>query len=132
LKGGGVNQKEIKVFKNSLLKEKERILKSISDLEESTQKNSRGNISEGAGVPTHIADFGTDAFEKDLDLNLTSSELELLQKIEESLKKIEEKKYGICESCNKPIPKARLHAVPYAKFCIKCQKLQEKSEEKRG
>lgn len=123
-----MNQKELKIFKNALLKEKERIMKSISHLEESTQHGSRGNISEGAGVPTHIAELGTDAFEKDLDLNLTSSELELLQKIEESLKKIEEKKYGICESCNKPIPKARLRAVPYARFCIKCQRAQEKDE----
>ncbi|MCM8816121.1 MAG: TraR/DksA C4-type zinc finger protein [Candidatus Omnitrophica bacterium] len=123
-----MNQKELKIFKNALLKEKERILKSITQLEQNTQQSSRGNISEGAGVPTHIADFGTDAFEKDLDLNLTSSELELLQKIEESLKKIDEKKYGICDSCKKPIPKARLRAVPYAKFCIKCQRVQEKEE----
>lgn len=127
-----MNQKDMKLFRNILLKEKERILKSISRLEENTQQGSRGNISDGAGVPTHIADLGTDAFEKDLDLNLTSSELELLQKIEDSLKKIEEKKYGICESCNEPIPKARLRAVPYAKFCIKCQRLQENVENKQG
>ncbi|MCM8763821.1 MAG: TraR/DksA C4-type zinc finger protein [Candidatus Omnitrophica bacterium] len=126
-----MNKKEMKVFKDALLKERERILKSISHLEENTQQGSRGNISQSAGVPTHIADLGTDAFEKDLDLNLTSSELELLEKIEESLKKIEEKKYGICETCNKPIPKARLRAVPYAKLCIQCQKAQEKAEGRR-
>ncbi|MCX7705392.1 MAG: TraR/DksA C4-type zinc finger protein [bacterium] len=123
-----MNQKELKAFRDALLKEKERILTSISHLEQHTQQVSRGNISESAGVPTHIADFGTDAFEKDLDLNLTSSELELLQKIEESLKKIEEKKYGICEACKKPIPKARLRAVPYANFCIKCQRIQEQEK----
>lgn len=128
-----MNQKELKEMKNLLLKEKERILKSISQLEENTQQGTRGNISESAGVPTHIADFGTDAFEKDLDLNLTSSEFDLLQMIEESLKKIEEKKYGICELCKKPIPKARLRAIPYTKYCIKCQTEQEKTEkEKRG
>ncbi|HOL35523.1 MAG TPA: TraR/DksA family transcriptional regulator [bacterium] len=127
-----VNQKDLKVFKDMLIKEKSRILKSITQLEENTQQAARGNVSEGAGVPTHIADFGTDAFEKDLDLNLTSSEIELLQMIEESLKKIETRKYGICESCNKPISKARLKAIPYTKYCIKCQRAQEKTERKRG
>ncbi|MCM8822413.1 MAG: TraR/DksA family transcriptional regulator [Candidatus Omnitrophica bacterium] len=127
-----MNKKEMKVFKDALLKEKERILKSITHLEENTQQSSRGNIAQSSGVPTHIADLGTDAFEKDLDLNLTSSELALLEKIEESLKKIEEKKYGVCESCNKPIPKARLRAVPYAKLCIQCQKAQEKEEGRQG
>jgi RNA polymerase-binding transcription factor DksA len=87
-----VNQKDVIVFKDMLIKEKSRILKSIIQLEENTQQTARGNVSEGAGVPTHIADFGTDAFEKDLDLNLTSSEIKLLQIIEESLKKIETRK----------------------------------------
>lgn len=126
-----MNQKELKTLRNLLMKGKERILKSLSQLEENTTKTSRGNAPEGAGIPTHIAELGTDTFEKDLDLNLTSSEADLLQMIEESLKKIETGKYGICESCNKPIPKARLHAVPYAKYCIKCQRQQEGIKEKK-
>jgi len=130
--GGNVNQKEMKSFRDILIREKVRILKSLSQLEENTQQSARGNVSEGAGVPTHIADLGTDAFEKDLDLNLTSSEIELLRMIEESLKKIDGKKYGICESCNKPISKARLKAIPYTKYCIKCQRSQEKTERKQG
>ena len=120
-----MDRKELKALKDILIREKERIIKSISQLEENTQKTSRGNASTGPGVPTHIAELGTDTFEKDLDLNLTSSEVVLLQMIEESLKKIENRKYGICESCNKPIPRARLRAVPYAKYCIKCQKQKE-------
>ncbi len=126
-----MDQKELKALKNVLIREKERILKSLSQLEENTQKTSRGNTPEGAGVPTHIAELGTDAFEKNLDLNLTSSEVDLLQMIEESLKKIETKKYGICESCGKPIPKARLRAVPYTKYCIKCQRQQEGVKERK-
>jgi len=124
-----VHQKELNMFKDILIKRKEKILKSLSQLEENTSKGSRGTALEGSGIPTHIAELGTDVFEKNLDLDLTSSEVELLQMIEESLKKIETKKYGICESCNKPIPKARLHAVPYTKYCIKCQKQREETNQ---
>lgn len=85
--GGKVDRKELKILKNILIKEKERIMKSISQLEENTQRTSRGSASTGPGVPTHIAELGTDTFEKDLDINLTSSEVVLLQMIEESLKK---------------------------------------------
>jgi RNA polymerase-binding protein DksA len=122
-----VNRKELKELKEILLKQKERILKSIGYLEESTQKNARGNKSERAGVPTHLAELGTDTFEKDLDFNLTSSETELLEMIDESLKRIEEKKYGICDGCGTQIPKQRLKAIPYARYCIDCQKKREKT-----
>ena len=112
------------------MKEKERILRSLGHLEENTQKNARGNASEAAGVPTHLAELGTDTFEKDLDFNLTSSESELLQMIEDSLTRIDGRKYGQCESCLKVIPKVRLKAIPYARYCIDCQKKREETGEK--
>jgi RNA polymerase-binding protein DksA len=116
-----------KELKNLLLKEKERILKSLGKMEENTQTNMRGSAADTAGVPTHIAELGSDAFEKDLEINLTSSESDILQLIEGALRKIENKKFGRCESCSKPIPMKRLKAIPYTRYCIECQKKAEKS-----
>lgn len=118
-----------KELKDLLVKEKERVLKSLGQLEETTKNNLRGNVSDTTGVPTHIAELGSDSIEKDLEINLTSSESDILQLIEEALKKIETKKYGVCENCKKPIPIKRLKAVPYTKYCIECQNKMEKSGE---
>ena len=44
-----------------------------------------------------------------------------LDAIEESLLKIDEGRYGICENCNNKITNNRLKAIPYARLCIKCK-----------
>jgi RNA polymerase-binding protein DksA len=111
--------------------EKEYFLKLLEKEKEKISKNliySREVIEEGVkGVPTHIADYGTDEFKKDLEVDLSNSESKILQAIDLAIKKIKEGNYGICEGCGKQISKERLKAIPYAKFCIKCQTEREKS-----
>ena len=45
-----------------------------------------------------------------------------LEKINKALKKIKDKKYGLCEECKQPISLARLEVYPQATYCQKCQK----------
>jgi len=42
-----------------------------------------------------------------------------MQKIERALKRIDDRTYGVCERCGKPIEKARVKALPYVDLCIK-------------
>lgn len=34
--------------------------------------------------------------------------------------------YGICETCARPIPLARLRAMPTARYCVECQAIEER------
>jgi DnaK suppressor protein len=52
---------------------------------------------------------------------------ELIQ-IDRALVRWQQGRYGICESCQKPIPMARLNALPYAPFCINCEREIEKHQ----
>jgi len=45
--------------------------------------------------------------------------------VEEALAKLELGRYGVCESCSRPIPDERLDAVPYAEFCVECKQKEE-------
>ena len=47
--------------------------------------------------------------------------------IENALERIREGSYGACDGCTKSIPLARLQALPYAVFCIDCQREVEKN-----
>ncbi|MFH1416262.1 MAG: TraR/DksA family transcriptional regulator [Elusimicrobiota bacterium] len=47
--------------------------------------------------------------------------------IKDAIRKIDEGRFGICESCRKKISKARLDAIPYARLCIKCKPRDESS-----
>jgi len=33
--------------------------------------------------------------------------------------------FGLCQECDEPIPMPRLEAMPWAKFCVKCQSLRD-------
>ena len=91
---------------------------------------SRAENNEASAVGQHQADAGSDAYEKDFALSLLSQEQDALYEIEEALKRIEVRTYGVCEMSNKHIPHARLEAIPFARFTVECQQQLEK--ENRG
>jgi DnaK suppressor protein len=69
----------------------------------------------------HMADAGTDNFDRDFALSLLSSDQDAVYEIEEALKRIEKATYGICELTGKPIPRARLEAIPWTRFTVEAQ-----------
>ena len=50
-------------------------------------------------------------------------------RIDEALQRLEDSEYGICLDCGEPIPRKRLEAKPYAKYCTKCKSKREEMDE---
>jgi RNA polymerase-binding transcription factor DksA len=97
-----------------LLELREQLTKQMNGLaQESAQ--------EMAGYSLHMADSGTDNFDRDFALSLLSSDQDAVYEIEEALKRIERKTYGVCELTGKSIPKARLEAIPWTRFTVEAQ-----------
>ena len=97
-----------------LLELREQLVRQMNGLaEESAQ--------ELAGYSLHMADSGTDNFDRDFALSLLSSDQDAVYEIEEALKRIERKTYGVCELTAKPIPRARLEAIPWTRFTVEAQ-----------
>ena len=76
---------------------------------------------EMAGYSLHMADSGTDNFDRDFALSLLSSDQDAMYEIEEALKRIEKNTFGICELTGKPIPQKRLEAIPWTRFTVEAQ-----------
>jgi DnaK suppressor protein len=76
----------------------------------------------------HMADAGSDSFDRDLALAMLSHEQDAVYEIEEALDRIRNGTYGICELTGKRIPAARLEAIPWTRFTAAA----EASLEKRG
>ena len=72
------------------------------------------------------ADASSKLFEREHELALTHNSRELLEQTERALAGIEAGTYGVCESCGKPIGKARLRAFPRATLCVECKQRQER------
>jgi RNA polymerase-binding transcription factor DksA len=70
---------------------------------------------------THLADKGTDEFERDLYLSLLSAEQDALFEVDEALRRIEDGTYGTCELSGKPISLERLRAIPWTRFTAEAE-----------
>ena len=109
-----------------LLEKRREIVGNVNEIEDETLKKSRldatGDLS---SMPIHMADIGTDNYEQEFALGLMDSERKLLREIDDALQRIEEETYGICEGTSKPIPKARLKAQPWARYCIEHARMLE-------
>src|ERR1700722_2801351 len=83
-----------------------------------------------AHISAHISDMAAEAssklFEREHELALNNNTRELLEQTEHALDRIEAGTYGVCESCGKPIGKARLQAFPRATLCVACKQRQER------
>jgi len=122
-----LNKKELNEFKKLVVKKKDAALDEIKHISEDTlkksQKEASGDIS---GYTYHMADVATDTYDREFSLGLASNERKFIYELDDALKKIEDGTFGFCEDCKTPISKTRLKAVPYARFCLKCQEKKEK------
>jgi len=113
-------------FKQLLLEKRREILRNVNEFEDEALKKSRLDASgDLSSMPIHMADIGTDNYEQEFALGLMDSERKLLREIDNSLGRIEEGTYGICEGTGKPIPKARLEAQPWARYCVEYARMLE-------
>ena len=64
---------------------------------------------------------GTANVDRELDLHLSAQARAAIDEIDAALAKIEAGTYGDCESCGRPIPEARLEALPHARLCVTCK-----------
>ena len=117
---------DIERFEQILLEKRKEILLNVNEMEDETLKKSRLDASgDLSSMPIHMADIGTDNYEQEFALGLMDSERKLLREIDDALQRIEERTYGICEGTGKPIPKARLEAQPWARYCVEYARMLE-------
>ena len=93
------------------------------------RQDAAGDLS---SMPIHMADLGSDNYEKEFTLGLIESERTILREIDEALKRIEDGTYGICQATGRPIGKARLKAQPWVKYCYEYVLALEKGQLNSG
>ena len=121
-----MRKSDMKKFKKLLLVKKKAQLEEMGGLMKTrvgeTIKESTGDLS---SYLYHMADQGTDAMEREMAFMFASKSGRLIYHIDEALRRIDEGEYGNSVSCEKPISKVRLEAVPYARLCIECKSSEE-------
>ena len=95
--------------------------------EEALKKNGKDDAGDLSGYSQHLADAGTDTADRDFALSLISNEQEALKDIADAIESMKRGTYGICEITQKPIPHARLMAVPFTRYSLEGQKELERN-----
>jgi DnaK suppressor protein len=73
-----------------------------------------------------MVDAALDSVQDEISSQLAEVESRELARIEYALERMREGQFGVCEGCGTGIPLARLNALPYATYCIKCQREAER------
>jgi RNA polymerase-binding protein DksA len=94
----------------------ERSMRDLNDLQQAG--------TDGAGDDQ--ADAGSKTFEREQEQSIAANRRDLLSQLERAVERIDAGTYGYCESCGRPIPKARLKAFPGATLDVECKQREER------
>ena len=121
-----MKKSEMKPYKELLLGMRARLRGDVTAMANAALSKNRmeanGDLS---SMPIHMADIGSDNYEQEFTLSMMETEETTLDAIESALERIEDRSYGACEDCTKPIPKTRLKAIPYTTLCVNCASERE-------
>ena len=123
-----LNKKDLEQFRALLMDLRARLRGDVKQLSDGALDDAGESKS-----PTHMAELGTDSYERDFALSLMENDQETLNEIELALKRIDDGNYGLCEACvaegksptRASIPKTRLKAIPHTRNCVQCQEKLE-------
>ncbi len=117
-----MKQEFINKMKKNLLEERASILASL-ERQRDEFKSLISSVEAG-----DEADIASDAEGRHLLDSLGEQAAQRLQLINNALTRIQEGKYGVCLSCGKDIPQARLERIPYAFMCVDCMEKAERNQ----
>ncbi len=120
-----INPKWQKYYRR-LLELREELLRRQADL-------THDAVEEQPSFSTHMADAGTDTYDRDFALGVLGLEFDALYQVEQALDRIRSGTYGICELTGKKIEQARLEAIPWTRFSAQAeQQLEKEGARKRA
>lgn len=119
------SKQQIEELKLILEERRELILNNIKESRENINQLKNQEINDDLDYAELVSDSFTEGM-------IANHQVEELKQIEESLKKIVDGTYGICDMCGVIIPIGRLKAKPFAKFCTECRTVYEHEFVKRA
>jgi RNA polymerase-binding transcription factor len=113
-----MDQKKIKTFREKLNVKRQEILEAYN------KSKTYGKEADEDGAQD-IADKASNSYTKEFLFSLSNNERDMLQLVDEALRRLEGRRFGVCVVCDDEVDRKRLDAVPWAKYCISCQEKQE-------
>ncbi|WP_234567596.1 TraR/DksA family transcriptional regulator [Rhodohalobacter sp. 614A] len=114
------NDEELEYFREIIIKKRDEAEQELTTLQ-NLLRESMENASDESAYSFHMADAGTDAQEREKTYMLFNRTKKFIRYLDEALKRIENKTYGVCKVTGKKIAKGRLEAVPHTQLSIEAK-----------
>ncbi|MCC5913405.1 MAG: TraR/DksA C4-type zinc finger protein [Balneolaceae bacterium] len=114
------NDEELEYFKEIIIKKRDEAEQELTTLQ-NLLRESMENASDESAYSFHMADAGTDAQEREKTYMLFNRTKKFVRYLDDALKRIENKTYGVCKVTGKKIAKGRLEAVPHTQLSIEAK-----------
>lgn len=114
------SDEELEYFRNIILKKREEAEQELESLQNSL-RDSMENANDESAYSFHMADAGTDAQEREKTYMLFNRTKKFVRYLNDALKRIDNKTYGVCKVTGKKISKGRLEAVPHTQLSIEAK-----------
>lgn len=119
-----MNDKLLQDFKDKLKKQRDAACDLLEQMEKNETIKSNNEIANELSLyDNHPADNAGPIYDRQRGMALQKNETVIVKKIDEALHNIENGTYGMCKRCGKEIDTNRLEFVPYAEYCVDCQKI---------
>lgn len=119
--GEKMRKREIEKFEKQLEDKRESLLQKASR----TADEGRAAVVEGG---EDYVDDAVTHYTREFLLSLSDLDRRQLQLVDEALLRVREETYGECQMCGELINPKRLQAIPWARYCVKCQEIAEREE----
>ncbi len=100
--------------------------KLITERDSIIRKLSSNNLTIDDSEMPDPVDLAVNNYSKNVMLSVSENDSRQLVLINEALERLSDDEYGLCQNCEEEIVDKRLNAVPWAKYCLQCQELNEK------
>jgi RNA polymerase-binding protein DksA len=111
---------ELEYFREIIIKKRDEAEQELETLQNSL-RDSMENASDESAYSFHMADAGTDAQEREKTYMLYNRTRKFVRYLDDALKRIDNKTYGVCKVTGKKISKGRLEAVPHTQLSIEAK-----------
>jgi len=119
-----------KFFYDLLMELRARIMGQVKILEEEALTTGAEKGEHSSAMANHLADYGSDNFLHNMELDIITGEMEDIEMIDEAIERLMNGEYGICLDCGCKIPIERLKIKPHARFCVRCKEKYEAEAKK--
>ena len=116
---------DLQEIKKKLIEEKMRLEAELEKIKRDLKESQAESTGEN-NFEEDYAESGSSTFEREKELSIQVNVADILEKVDNALKRMQEGSYGYCLSCGRPIGKERLKALPYAELCITCKRKEER------